>query len=699
MQNNSLIINNISKYVNISLIIKLIGVLLFISLTFLPGVAWVSICNAESISTADLTELSIRELMEIEIEITTASRKSQTIANTAAAAFVITQEDIRRSGVTSIPEALRMVPGLQVARIDANKWAISSRGFNSRVSNKLLVLMDGRTLYSPLYTTVFWDIQDTLLEDIDRIEVIRGPGAALWGANAVNGVINIITKNTKDTTGGLISVGAGKEERGFGSFRFGDTLGKNAYYRIFGKYADRDESKYSSGHDAADDWDIYTLGFRTDWNPTETDSVMFQANNSSADSGAATTVPSLTPPYSTALVEDNNNEGINFLTRWQRILSNTSDMILQLYYDRTKQSLSIIGETRNTYDLDFQHRFSPLKDHEIIWGLGYRLTNDKIKPSYSVHIDQKSRTDDLFSAFVQDDIKIFEDSMRLTIGAKFEYKDYIGFEFQPNIRALWTPDKQNSIWAAFSRAVRTPSRGERNARVDFFVLPPGIPPNSSGLPILISNIPNDKLKPEILYAYEIGYRNQISDSISMDITAFYNIYNDLRSTDADYTAVFFESDPLPPHLVAPISLGNDAHGHTYGIEVYGEWQPIAWWKIKPAYSFLHINITKSPSNFSIESLDKAAPRHQISLRSNMDLPMNLELDLWLRYIDDLPVINIDGYCMMDARLGWKPTQNLELSLAGQNIFDNQHKEFNDSVLNLVSTEVERTIYFKVTWHF
>jgi len=289
VQNNGLFI----KYAKFSSILKLIRVLLFISLTFLPGTVWISACYAETISTSDLTELSIRELMEIEIEITTGSRKSQTIANTSAAAFVITQEDIRRSGVTTIPEALRMVPGLQVAKIDANRWAISSRGFNGRFSNKLLVLVDGRTVYSPLYTLVYWSIQDTILEDIDRIEVIRGPGAALWGANAVNGVINIITKNSRDTTGGLISAGAGKEERGFGSFRFGDSLGENAYYRIFGKYADRDESKFISGRDAADDWDVYTFGFQTDWTPTAMDSVMFQGNNSRADNGQTITFPFL----------------------------------------------------------------------------------------------------------------------------------------------------------------------------------------------------------------------------------------------------------------------------------------------------------------------------------------------------------------------------------------------------------------------
>jgi len=681
------------NYASSSLKYKIIGVLLSIFLSFLPGMVFAGIYNSELKSSADLTELSIQDLMEIEI--TTGSRKSQTIANTAAAAFVITQEDIRRSGVTSIAEALRMAPGLQVAKIDANKWAITSRGFNSRYANKLLVLMDGRSVYSSLYTGVFWDIQDTLLEDIDRIEVIRGPGAALWGANAVNGVINIITKNSKETTGGLVSAGAGKEERGFGNFRFGDSLGENAHYRIFGKYQDRDESKLSSGRDAADDWDIYTLGFRTDWNPTATDSFMFEGNHYRADEGQTITNASLSPPYSTDIDEKARSDGVNFLFSWERFLSNTSDLKLQIYYDRSRLQQTVLHDTRDTYDLDFQYRFSPWDKHEVIWGLGYRLTTDDAKSSFVISIDPDSRTDDLLSAFVQDDITIVENHLRLTLGAKIEHNDYSGFEFQPNIRALWTPDKQNSIWASFSRAVRTPSRAEHDARTNLLVLPPGIFPNTSGFPMIISNITGDDFDSETLYAYEIGYRNQISKSISIDIAAYYNEYENLRSSNYDYTATFFESSPLPPHLVLPVYINNDVDGHTYGIEVSAEWKPVLWWKINPAYSFSHMNLSKA----EVDAPDTAAPRHQLSFRSAMDLPMDLELDLWLRYTDDVSDLDIDSYCMIDARLGWKPTQNLELSIVGQNLFDSQHQEYKEEYLNSSDIEVERAYYFKVTWHF
>ncbi len=697
MIKNSLIVRKIIKYSKLYLILKSIGILLCILSPSFPGTMLVGTCNAESISSADLTELSIRDLMEIEI--TTGSKKSQKLANTAAAAFVITQDDIRRSGVTSIAEALRMVPGLQVARIDANKWAISSRGFNGRYANKLLVLMDGRSVYTPLFSGVFWDIQDTPLEDIDRIEVIRGPGAALWGANAVNGVINIITKSAHDTKGGLVSAGAGKEERGFGTFRYGDSIDEKASYRFFGKYFDRNESKLASGHNAADDWDIYTLGFRTDWNPTAMDSVMFQGNHYRADESQFFSFQSLTSPYSFPVNEETKTDGVNFLYKWNRLFSDKSDMTLQLYYDRARIHQTVLSETRDTYDFDFQHRFSPWEKHELIWGLGYRITSDNTKSSYMISFYPKSRTDDLLSTFVQDDITIVEDKLRLTLGAKFEYNDYSGFEFQPNIRALWTPNKQNSIWASFSRSVRTPSRAEHDARLNIFVIPPDYPPNISGFPMVLSNIPNDDYKSEILYAYEIGYRKQISESIATDITAFYNEYNDLRSYTIDYASIFLELSPFPPHLVVPAAMTNDINGHTYGIEVSAEWNPVLWWKIKPAYSFLHMNLSGSPDGSDSGTFDTAVPRHQFSLRSSMDLPMDMEFDLWLRSVDDLPVVNIDGYCTMDARLGWKPNKNIELSLVGQNIFDNQHPEFKEEVLNLDRTEVERTFYFKVTWRF
>ncbi|MBU1054114.1 MAG: TonB-dependent receptor [Proteobacteria bacterium] len=665
-------------------------ILLCIASALFPCTALVGTCHADEISSGDLTELSIRDLMEIEI--TTGARKSQTLANTAAAAFVITQEDIRRSGVTSIADALRMVPGLQVAKIDANKWAISSRGFNSRYANKLLVLMDGRSVYSPLYSGVFWNIQDTVLEDIDRIEVIRGPGAALWGANAVNGVINIITKSTYDTKGGLVSAGAGKEERGFGNFRFGDSLGENACYRIFGKYADRDESKLTSGRDAADDWDIYTIGFKTDWTPTATDSVLFEGNHYRSDDGQTMTFPDISPPYSQTFNEDAKSDGVNFLASWERFISNTSDMKLQIYYDRARIEQTALSNTTDTYDLDFQHRFSPREKHEIIWGIGYRLISFETNSSPIVIVDPENRTDDILSAFVQDDITIVQDHLRLTLGAKFEHNDYSGFEFQPNIRTLWTPDKHNSIWASFSRAVRTPSRIENDVHTNLFVIPPGTPQNPSGLPMVISNIATGDFKPESLYAYEMGYRNEISKSASIDIAAFYNRYKDLRSHN--YNTPFSELNSSVPHIVLPIAISNDNEGHTYGIEAFAELKPLSWWKIKPAYSFLHVNLSEPTEDSSGE-----APRHQFSFQSNMDLPMNLELDLWLRYVDDLSDSDVNSYSMVDARLGWKPAENFEISLVGQNIFDSQHQEFKEDYLNYATYEVERAFYIKATWHF
>ncbi len=695
MLDGRFIIRKIIKCSKAFLIVKLIWILLCIFSSSLPCTVLVGTCNAESISSNDLTELSIRDLMEIEI--TTGSKKSQKLSNTAAAAFVISQEDIRRSGVTSIAEALRMVPGLEVARIDANKWAISSRGFNGRYANKLLVLMDGRSVYTPLCSGVFWDIQDTLLEDIDRIEVIRGPGAALWGANAVNGVINIITKNSHDTKGGLVSAGAGKEERGFGNFRFGDSLGENATYRFFGKYYDRDEAKLASGRDAADDWDIYTYGFRTDWNPTAMDSVMFQGNHYRSDDGQTMTVPSLSAPYTSTFSEDAKADGTNFLFRWNRTLSEKSDMSLQIYYDRTRQQQTVLSDTRDTYDFDLQHRFFPWEKHEVLWGIGYRHTSDDTKSSFAVSVAPASSTDELFSAFIQNDITIIEDYLRLTLGAKIEHNDYTGFEFQPNIKTLFTPDKNNSLWASFARAVRTPSRAERDTRANVAVIPAFTPPNISSLPALVSFVQNKDFTSETVLAYEIGYRNQMLESLSVDIAAFYNKYDKLRSNT--YQSPYIESSTLPAHIVIPFITSNDIDGHNYGIELSAEWKPLEWWKINPAYTYLYMNLTSNLSGVPSGSSDTDIPSNQFSLRSSMDLPKGFELDLWLRYVDDLSDTNVDGYCMIDARLGWKPTQNLEISLVGQNLSDKQHPEFSGDYVQSAKTEVEHSYYLKATWHF
>jgi iron complex outermembrane receptor protein len=494
----------------------------------------------------DLTKMTLEDLMDVEV--TSVSKKAEKLSDAAAAIFVITQEDIRRSGVTSIPEALRMAPGIEVARIDENKWAITSRGFNRRCANKLLVLIDGRTVYTPLFSGVYWDIQDTLLEDLDRIEVIRGPGAALWGANAVNGVINIITKQANNTQGGLVSGGSGTEERGFASGRFGGLIGKEVYYRVYAKYSERDpfesfavpnlshgDFNIPSGsclhcHDRLNTqkrerngWETLQGGFRLDWQRTSSDSLTLQGDIYGSNSGESLTVASFTYPFARDFTNEPSKAGGNILARWKYSFCNSSDMALQLYYDRTEGGEASAKEFRDTFDLDFQYRFAPNKRQEVMLGLGYRYTREDFEDSFTYLLYPQSRDDQLFSTFIQDEIEIMPSRLRLILGSKFEHNDYTGFEIQPNARLLWKPHALHTLWAAVSRAVRIPSRAEHDIQINALVLPPGISQNPGPLPVLVSFFGNNDFDSEELLAYEIGYRTLIHDLVSIDVAAFYNI--------------------------------------------------------------------------------------------------------------------------------------------------------------------------------
>ncbi|MRR07522.1 MAG: TonB-dependent receptor, partial [Deltaproteobacteria bacterium] len=393
----------------------------------------------------NLSELGLEDLMNIQV--TSVSKKEQKLSDAAAAVFVVTREDIRRSGATSIPEVLRMVPGIQVARLDANKWAVSARGFNDRFADKLLVLMDGRTVFTPLFSGVYWDVQDTMLEDIDRIEVVRGPGAALWGANAFNGVINIITKHSQETQGGLLSAGGGTEERGFGGARFGGRVGDDTYYRLYAKYFSRDAGVDASGDRGEDDWSVLRGGFRVDSDLSANDSVTVQGDIYRGKEGETYTIPLLIPPFSRTFDWDTDIAGSNILSRWTRTLSDTADMTLQLYYDRTERDMAIIGEDRDTIDVDFQNRFKCGSRHEIVWGWGYRFSHESITNKVAITFAPNRRSDNLYSFFAQDDISLIEDRLRLVLGSRFEHNEFTGWEIQPNIRLIWTPDYRQTVWA------------------------------------------------------------------------------------------------------------------------------------------------------------------------------------------------------------------------------------------------------------
>ncbi len=636
----------------------------------------------------DLTGLSIEELMGIQV--TSVSKKVRNLSDSAAAIFVITSDDLSHSGVTSIAGALRMVPGLNVARIDANKWAVNSRGATSRFSDKLLVLMDGRSVYTPSFSGVYWEIQDTLLEDIERIEVIRGPGATLWGANAVNGVINIITKPSADTLGGLVSLGGGNRERTFANARYGFTLGEGTYGRFYTKAFEKDEFVFETGGDANDDWNMVRSGFRMDSNATHGNNFTVQGDIYAGDIDQQIELASLSFPYSRTVDDDTELSGGNLLGRWQHILSSASSFTLQVYYDRTHRKEAFADEKRDSFDLDFQHGLTLGKRHDLLWGARYHTTRDNFSQTVAAEMFPETRRDDLFSLFLQDEIMITDNQVWLTLGSKFEHNDYTGFEVQPSARILFTPHPDHKLWAAISRAVRTPSRMERNARVVNRVFP--MPPNM--IPVEVTLVGNPDFDSEELMAYEIGYRFLWFRDLSMDLSGFYNDYDNLRIITQGAMITNPDSLELPNYFT------NASSARTYGGELALAWQATKCLKLNLAYGFLN-------SDMDEEKQAGLEPRHQVSLRTTIKLRHDLDLDLWLRHVDKVTVIHLDSpsglyqvddYTTLDLRLAWRPVQAMEISVVGQNLLDNSHMEFIQEDFTS-PTEVKSGVYGKITCRF
>ncbi len=645
-------------------------------------------------SPPDLTELSLEQLMTIEV--TSVSKQAQPLSQAAAAVFVMTQEDLRRSGATSIPEALRMVPGIEVARIDSNKWAISSRGFNGRFANKLLVLIDGRSVYTPLFAGVYWDIQDTLMEDIDRIEVIRGPGAALWGANAVNGVINIITKKAKDTQGGLFVGGAGSEERGFTGLRYGTQLSENTHVRAYGKFFARDDQATATGNPATDPWHQARGGMRLDHDARNGNTFTLQGDSYTGQFRERLTTPTLITPFSQTSDRQGSVQGGNLLGRWTHASSPMSGFSLQLYYDRSERYSAIQGEKRDIADVDFQHHFPWGDRQNLVWGLGYRFTNDQLTSTETSNYTPFSRLLNLWSSFIQDDITLIPTTVTLTLGTRVEHNDFTGFVVQPNIRLRWTPTSSQTVWTAVSRAVRTPSRAEDDVRLSQITTAPSAA--TGGLPALAALQGNRGYGNEKMLAYELGYRNQLNETLSIDLATFYNNYKDLRTFEQG--APLIESSPSPTHLYIPLVVRNTLRAETMGVEVMAEWRPSEWWKLQPSYTYLYMHLfTDRTTDPSAGDAKGQNPAHQASIRSLMTLPHNLEFDVWGRYVDRLSAIQIPSYFTLDARLGWRPTKQLELSLVGQNLLDPHRPEFREKIVSFVPTEIQRGIYGKATWRF
>lgn len=631
----------------------------------------------------DLTELSPSELAELEV--TSVSKKPEKRSRVAAAVHVVTAEDVRRSGARSLPEALRLAPGVQVARINSNQWAVGVRGFSSRLSRSLLVLMDGRSVYTPLFAGVYWEVQDTLLEDLERIEVVRGPGGTLWGANAVNGIVNVISRSARETQGLFIQGGGGSEERGFGAVRYGGQAGSSLAYRVYGKYFDRRPGFHADGRDF-DAWHMGQAGFRADWDPGTKSSLTFQGDLYHGRAGQLTTLSSYQPPFAQTVESEARLSGGNVLARWQRASPSGSRLSAQAYYDRTNRTEASFEEARDTFDLDLQHHISLPLRQELAWGLGYRVSRGRTGGVPTIVFDPARRTDDLFSGFVQDEIEMAGDRLRLTVGAKAERNDYSGFEIQPTGRLLWQPRSRQSVWLAVSRAVRTPSRVEHDLALTAILDPRG--------PTFARVLGDKRFRPEKAVVYEAGYRIQAAERFTADVAAFYNRYDDLFSLEMGTIAR--EASPPPAHLVLPFLIGNRLEGRGYGIELAAAARPIPWWQLSGAYSHLRLELRTDPgsTDTSSQNAEGASPRHQLSLRSTMDLPAELGFDLSFRRASELPAQRVPGYSSVDARLAWSPSARIELAAVGQNLLDAQHVEFGGGSPS--RTDVERGFYAQLS---
>ena len=639
-----------------------LGVLLFAGAVQAPSGA-----GAAQRAARDLAELSLEELSNIEI--TSVSKRAERLSDAAASVFVITGEDIRRSGVTSLPEALRLAPNLHVAQANARGYAISARGFNNNAANKLLVMIDGRSVYTPLFSGVFWDVQDLMLEDVERIEVISGPGGTLWGANAVNGVINIITRSAHDTHGTLVSAGGGNRESN-AAVRHGGSLGANGSYRVYGKYVDVRPTSTANGTRKDDDLHKRQVGFRADW-ARPGDQLMVQGNAYSGSEGQP-------PPGSISISGINlalapiSLSGVNVTARWEHLLEGGSNISVQAYFDRTYRKVPpTFAESLDIVDLQFQHSLKPMGVHAVTWGAEYRYGMDHVTNSAIFAFLPARENQSWVSVFAQDEVALRE-NLQLTFGARLEHNDYTGTEFLPNARLAWKLAPDHLLWTAASRTVRAPSRLDH----DPFI--PGSPP------FLLAGGPD--VRSEVAKVYEVGYRGQPASRFSYSATVFHADYDHLRTQEIAPSRTF-------------IVFANEMEGTSSGVEMWGTYQATRSWRLSGGWSALRERLRLTPGSNDVNAVSAQEgrdPTHRWLLRSSLDLFEKSELDVTLRRVSRLSSPAVPDYVALDLRFGWKPRPDLELSITGQNLIGNGHGEFTDV---LTRSRIERSVFFKVVSRF
>jgi len=638
---------------------------------------------------SDLTQVSIENLMNVEV--TSVSKKEQKLSQVATAIFVITAEDIRRSGATNIPDLLRMVPGLNVAQINSNTWAISARGFNFQFASKLLVLIDGRAVYTPLFGGVNWDTQDVPLEDIQRIEVIRGPGGAVWGANAVNGVVNIITKKAADTPGVLVTSGGGTQALEFGTLQYGGKIAGSTSYRIFTRYQNNNHLTDLSGQDGEDGWHVLHGGFRADTNLSRRDTLTTQGDVYTGSEGAIIVHSIFSPPDNVNAERLTTLSGGNILSRWSHIFSNRCDTTLQFYFDEYRRGGPSAIDVRDTIDFDFQNHVVLGNRQDLTWGMGYRHSVDDTEGTVDQTLVPLDSSRQLFNLFVQDQITLKSNRTYLYLGTKLENSYFTGFELQPSVHLAWTPRAYRMFWAGVSRASRTPARRDVGLDAVLAALPG---------PSEVALLGNPTIKSEHVIAYELGYRAQPAERFSIDLTVFVNTYHNLESTEPLPPVI--DTDSVPPILIHPKLLDNKLHGTTNGVEASLKWQVTNHWTISPSYSFLQMHLRTDATSLdttSVVDAEGSNPTHQAQLRSHLELWRGLAWDGNAYFVGRLRAQSVPSYVRLDSQVTWRLEESVSLSVVGQNLVRDHHVEFNDAFQSVNSSQIKRSAYAKLTWRF
>jgi iron complex outermembrane recepter protein len=643
----------------------------------------------------DLTQVSLEDLMNMQV--TSVSKKEQTLSKAGAAAYVITQEDIRRSGMSKLPDLLRLAPGVNVAQLTASTWAISIRGFNDRYATKCVVLIDGRSVYSQQFSGVFWDQQAMPLEEIERIEIIRGPGGTVWGANAVNGVINIITKDSRDTHGGQFTAGGGTQDSVRGSMRYGGKLGKKGSYRVFGQLFNVENSVYADGSGAADGWAGAQAGFRTDWDLSPHDSltVSGETYHTRGGQGLTTVVPQA--GYRMLRFDDRlANDTSALLGRWSRSHRGGSETSVQVSMaDLHRFDQSVDGQ--DIFDADVQHRFQVGKRHDLVTGAVFRRSIIEYHGLYSFRYDRTNLASSLIGTFLQDEIQLSR-TVAFTLGSKFERNSFTGFEYEPSGQIVWTPNTRKTFWASAARAIRQPSWFNQNAVMESYSFP------LEGGGIAVSHLRGSRAsKAERLYDFEAGHRAQVSKRLSVDLAIFRSYYRELASTETGMP--YFESDASTPHLAIPAYLANLAEGTTYGAEVIANWQVARNWRLTPVYSFLQMNLRADKSN-DMTAVPYAgnSPKHQAQARSTLNLRKGMEWDIAAYFVSRLDGIlggvpnRVNAHTRLDSRVAWQLSERGEFSVVGQNLLYSRHAEFSTSY-QVNPTQVRRSLFGRLTWRF